>query len=391
MRNFEPSPPPRVSFRVDRDMIDAVQVYLNHVREYAAEGTLFVEQRLDISCVTGEQRWENPVTHEEVDEDTPGAIRVPAVGTSDAVILLEDELQVHDLKYGMGNRVDAEENSQLKIYALAALAAYDGIYDFARVRLVIHQPRLDHLSEWSCSVDDLKIWGASIAPVAKTSLALYTNGLDDPEHLGIERFKAGEHCKTAFCPMRGKCPTQNAWIAEQIGADFEDLDAVKMATAEVKEQALDFVVDTDGFSKLGNKLKAVDVIEDWCKAVRARVESVLIEHGNAPLVAESLGFKLVKGRMGARAWKDVQAAADELKKLKLKADEMYHKTLISPTEAEKLLKKDKPKQWEKIIPLYAQKEGGPSVAPLSDGRPALVITPVAESFDNLEDEGSDLV
>jgi len=64
---------------------------------------------------------------------------------------------------------------------------------------------------------------------------------------------------------------------------------------------------------------------------------------------------------------------------------MYDFSLISPTSAEKLLKA-KPKRWSKAQELITQADGKPSVAPESDKRPALVITPAADDFNNLEEE-----
>jgi hypothetical protein len=200
----------------------------------------------------------------------------------------------------------------------------------------------------------------------------------------VNMFCAGEHCKTAFCPSRATCPTLAAYIAESVGASFDALDEIAAVTEEIKKAS------DPKLPILGTKLKAVDVIEDWCKAVRAKVESVLIEAHNDPTTAESLGYKLVTGRMGARTWLDAEAAEAELKRMKLKEAEMYKKELITPTGAEELLKKDFPKKWAKIVPMYAQKSGKPSVAVLTDKRPALVIVPVSESFDDL-DEGGGLV
>ena len=78
--------------------------------------------------------------------------------------------------------------------------------------------------------------------------------------------------------------------------------------------------------------------------------------------------------------------------------------VISPTTAEKLTKAkegDKPligpRQWPKVEALVTRAAPKPSVAPESDKRPALVIKPVADEFEDLtqaepvtEDEGGGL-
>lgn len=114
-------------FLVDDAMVDYVQDYVKLVREYAQDGTLLVEQRVPIGHLTGEEG---------------------ATGTSDAVIIKGNELMVVDLKYGMGVKVDATNNPQLQMYALGALEEFELLGDFEYVTMVIHQPRLNHVSEW---------------------------------------------------------------------------------------------------------------------------------------------------------------------------------------------------------------------------------------------------
>ena len=79
---------------VDADMAAHVQRYVDYVVDIAAAGVFFVEQKLDISGITGEK---------------------DAHGTSDAVVIEGDELCVVDLKYGMGEPVEADNNPQLMI------------------------------------------------------------------------------------------------------------------------------------------------------------------------------------------------------------------------------------------------------------------------------------
>lgn len=110
------------------EMRDYVQNYVDYVR--AIPGQLLVEQRLDISAWVPE-----------------------CFGTSDAVVLADGVCHIVDLKYGKGVRVDAENNSQLMLYALGAYDAYDCIYGPIN-KVVIHivQPRLDHYSSWEIEV-----------------------------------------------------------------------------------------------------------------------------------------------------------------------------------------------------------------------------------------------
>jgi hypothetical protein len=128
-------------------------------------------------------------------------------------------------------------------------------------------------------------------------------------------------------------------------------------------------------------MDAVDMIEGWCKGVRAEVERRLL----AGTFSDGR-YKLVEGRAGARAWADEAEAEKLLKSFRLKQDEMYDFTLISPTAAEKVLAATSPKRWAKAQALIRRSDGKPSVAPAADKRPALVRTPVADDFDALPPE-----
>lgn len=335
-------------FEVDDEMADAVQVYVNRVREYAVLGhefatehTLLIEQPLPIGHVTGEE---------------------DAEGTGDAIILTDDEIQVHDLKFGQGVRVNAERNKQLMLYALGALARFGMLGDFKRVRLVIHQPRLQHLSEWDCAIEELQ----EFEDIARDRAVVAMFALGAPS---LDTYlKPGDHCKDGFCKARATCPALAKFVADTVGADFEVL-----ATAEVGGELLPARYSPEVLSA---KMAATDLIEDFCRAVRAKVESELLAGNAVP------GFKLVQGKRGARAWTDAEEVEKALKAMRLKQEQMYDFKLISPTTAEKLLKST-PKRWNRLAPLIGQSEGRPSVAPESDKRPALVLGKTEDDFEAL--------
>ena len=340
-------------FAVDDDMAGYVQDYINAIRQYADGNELLVEQRVEFSHVVG----------------------VPdSFGTSDAVIIAGDEIQVHDLKYGRGVKVDAEQNEQLMLYALGALNEFGMLGDFKRVRLVIHQPRLRHLSEWDCPVDELLAFGKEAYASADTAMACY----DNPSPV-LSNFNPGEkQCR--FCKAKAKCPALTSHVLSTVADDFVDLS--KPVKPQI-EPALERVQSSDN-AHTAACLSAVDLIEDWCKAVRARAESELLAGRTVP------GYKLVEGRKGSRKWSNAAEVEATMKAMRIKQEDMYDFTLISPTTAEKLVKAGTigPRQWPRLQELITQSEGKPSVAPASDKRPALVIGNVADDF---EAAGADLV
>lgn len=313
---------------VDVDFAAAVQVYLDNVREYAVGSELMVEQRLSISHITGESQ---------------------AFGTADAVILQGNTLQVHDLKFGKGEQVEAEENDQLIIYALAALEQFGMLGDFDQVMMAIHQPRLNHLSEWSTSVEDLL---ARIPRIRQLGDGILSGELDG------EIYPGAAQCR--WCPAKAICPG----LRDQVMEEFEAIESYD-ATTEVPAD------------ELAKAMASVPLIEAWCKAVRAETERRLCANIPVP------GYKLVQGRKGARAWKDQEEAETTLKAMRLKQDDMYSRTLISPTVAEKLAKAGilGAKQWDKLQPLITQPDGKPSVTEESDPRPAYNNAADVDEFD----------
>ena len=129
------------------------------------------------------------------------------------------------------------------------------------------------------------------------------------------------------------------------------------------------------------------MIEGWCKAIRAKAEAELLAGHPVP------GYKLVEGRRGSRRWTNDAEVEQTLKSMRMKLEEMYDFSLISPTTAEKLHKAGTigPRQWPKLQGLITQSEGKPSVAPATDKRPALVIQATADEFADVSEGVEDLV
>lgn len=342
-------------FEVDVEMAGHVNAYVQRIHAYANGAVLQIEQRV-------------PVAHITAEED--------AEGTADVLIeTLDGELQCHDLKFGMGVKVFAANNKQLMIYLCAARAKAGK--RFERYRAVIHQPRLSHLDEWDCDnavLDAFEVEARSRAGDALTALAHKVNWIGKSDTYLVPSDKACQWCKA-----KAKCPKLGQFVTDTIGADFDVL--TSSARAEEPEVVVSSLVPTD-LEDLGLKLRAVDLIEDWCKAIRARVEGALIEHANSPEAIAALGHKLVQGRKGNRAWSSEGEVEALLKKMRVKVEDMYTFKLISPTKAETFFKPT-PKRWNSILPYIKQSEGKASVAPADDNRPALVLASVADDFDTL--------
>lgn len=338
-------------------------------------------------------------------------------GTSDVVLLIEwpdgtMQIDVNDLKFGRGVRVDAADfelladgtcetilhdlkrgNEQMMIYALGAYDQFQALGEYTRASWCIHQPRLGHVSEAEAVIEDLLAWAAEhLRPAAERAM-MYLESRD--VKMSPSDFSPGEK-QCMFCKAKGSCKAAAAHVFETIVGDFVDLDTEDELAASIAGR-LEGTVERIGHlsnAQVGGLLAQVDFIEDWCKAVRAKTESELLAARPVP------GYKLVQGKQGKqgnRAWSDEDNAAKMLKSFRLKQDQIYDYKLISPTSAEKLaprkLKKGEieapatplsAKQWEKLQAFIKRADGKPSVAPESDPRPALVLAPPEDAFTNLD-------
>lgn len=330
---------------VDEEMIACVQEYVDLVRTLrdTLGAELLVEQRLDYGSMIGStEAW----------------------GTGDAVLLTDDEIIVIDLKTGQGERVDAEGNTQLMLYALGALAAHPD-RKFKTVRIIICQPRAGGTTEWTTTVDAL----VAFAGVAERAVDAVETAALCRDDLDLQRYLVPGEKQCRWCPAAATCPALRAEVAKVVFAapalpdEFSDETLNAHPVKEAPEE------------QLAACMQAAPFVEHWLKAVRAEVESRLLAGKPVP------GFKLVKGKQGNRAWSDEQAAEEMLtKQFRLKQDEAYDRKLISPTSAEKLLAEASPKRWTKLQALITRADGKLSVAPQSDKRPAVEQTPVADDF-----------
>ena len=335
-----------VSWRVTQDMADYVDDYIKLVRELAQGNMLLVERRVPISHLTGE---------------------TGASGTSDVVIVdtTGRNLTVVDLKYGMGVRVEAEENPQLMMYALGALHEYDVLGDFEMVSMYIHMPRLNFVSEYHIPVQELLSAGDDI----RRGASLCREAEEAEEEDLAEFLEPGEkQCR--FCKAKATCRALRADMTDVVGGDAA-------CTIDEFAEFLPEIVDSQtGDNYLPIAMSKVALVEDWCKAVRAEVERRLFAGQKVD------GYKLVEGKRGNRKWENEAEVEALLKSFRMRQDEMYDLSLISPTKAEKVFKQN-PKRWAKVTDLITQSVGKPSVALATDKRPEMVIQSVSDDFSDL--------
>jgi len=171
----------------NEDFETNVDNYVLYVRSQVGDGdTPLFEQRVDFSD------W------------------VPdGFGTADVVILSKHAIRVIDLKFGKGVPVHAQDNSQLRLYAIGAYSKFKEEYpDIKEVSYTIHQPRLDSISTDGTSVSKLIDWANTyVKKQAKKAWA------------GSGEFIPGDHCQ--FCRAKAQCRARSDFNNELAKLEFK--------------------------------------------------------------------------------------------------------------------------------------------------------------------------
>jgi len=261
-------------FPIDADMSDAVQVYLDAVREeverLGEHAELQVERRFSLSWLVGYdydeeaearaiQAGDYYVSPSGIRRDDEGLLRHedgrrcwgPMFGTNDAsVILLFDHVSVFDYKHGQGVVVEVEDNEQELYYGLGCAKELDWAFD--TLDLVIVQPRARHqdgrVRRWSTTKAYLREF--------EERLRLAALATEDPD----APLQAGDHCK--FCKAAGVCPELRAESFRQAGVDFGEPGDEPSAYRPGAE-------DTD--EDLEMRVRAIPLLDSFIKATQAEV------------------------------------------------------------------------------------------------------------------------
>lgn len=310
---------------IPKDMEQATDSYQDVVMQkfLAAKSAdpnacIFLEQRLDYS------QW------------------VPSgFGTGDCIIVSDNLLEVIDLKYGQGIPVQAENNPQLRLYALGALAAFGDLYDFKSVRYTIIQPRLDSVSDETLTRGELLKW-AEDSVVERAKLAWKGEG----------EFVPGEHCR--FCAAKAVC---SARVSEALKTYQYGFEAPGLLPDE----------------QLPDILATLDVAEQWIKDIREYAEK-------QALAGQRIrGWKLVHGKRPNRVWSDKEAVEAQLLRAGYPKDSFTETKLLPVGSIEKTLGKA---AFESLLgSLVHQGEGRPILVPEDDKR--IEITSAESAFGDL--------
>lgn len=304
--------------------------------------SLFNEEMLEVvpiytdycSAQLAEAKTANPLAVMEIEQKLNLTEYVPeSFGTADCVIINDDLMEVIDLKYGKGVPVYAEWNKQLMLYALGALHKYDAMYDITEVRMTIVQPRINNISSWQISVEELKKWAEEeLKP--KAQLAFEGKG----------ELSAGDWCR--FCAVRNQCRK----LYEQ---------QLEIAQHEFAEPAL--LTDDE----IADIVRRTPKLIEWANSITEYAQAkAIMENKQWP------GLKLVEG-ISRRKWVDEDQASNTIfaRCPELTEDEVFNMKLKPITSIEKIV--GKKRFAELLSDVVIKPQGKPTLVPLEDKRPAM--------------------
>lgn len=309
-----------VAFEVTQDMIDAVQVYVDHIDGIESEHKAY-EKKLTMD-------WLHP----------------GIFGTMDCGILDGDMYHVIDYKHGAGVAVEVEDNPQLMIYALGALGKRATGSAIKTVRLTIVQPRKPHpdgpVRYWDIDYADLYDWAENVLiPAAKAT------------ELENAPFVPGEkQCRWCEASRQSKCPALLGAVQDVAGMS---LISPIVETPRLPDPASLTVADK------ARVLALAGLLETWIDNVRASA----LEEAQAGV--QFPGLKLVH-KITRRRWRDEAQVAAALQPAL--GDEIWDTKLRSPSQIEKLLGKG---GKEALAQLTESPIGDLTLAPESDRRRAV--------------------
>ena len=254
-------------------------------------------------------------------------------GTTDAAIVSPKHIHVVDFKYGAGVRVDAEGNSQLRLYGLGVLDEHDLFGRVEDITMVVVQPRIDdgHISREQLTTKQLLKWRDKILPIAESAL------LPDAPYGPSDKA-----CR--WCPLSGKCRAQLESIFEA-EVDFESDPAV-LTPEETAEL-----------------LAVIPRIKSWIAAFETTALHRAYEQNEV-----IPGWKVVLSG-GRRGCNNEEAVLAALKEEGHALDDVTTRKLVGIGVLEGLM--GRKEFTAKLGVFYPKSSGKPSLVPADDQRPAL--------------------
>ena len=311
------------------EMDETTEVYLDYVKSvllsYKISPAVIIEKRVDFSVYVPE-----------------------GFGTADCLILAGDTLHVIDYKHGKGVVVDADHNPQMMLYALGAMHDYSLLYSFKTIKMAIVQPRVNNISEFEISPEELKEWGETVVkPKAQEAFA-------EEGHT----FEAGEWC--GFCRAKKQCKARCEANAALHSATQQDPRLIS-------------------YEELGRYLSVGQDLESWFKDLKEYALSESLKGENVP------GWQAVEGR-GSRSFVDGDVAIKTLIDAGIDESILYERKVLTLAQIEKTLGKT---EFNTLVGEQVVKNPGkPTLVVDTDKRPRITNQPTAAQVFDIQNGGN---
>jgi len=248
-------------------------------------------------------------------------------GSTDLLGRIGQRAIVLDWKFGDGVAVEAEENPQLMFYAAAAMRTPEVQWVFEdcdEIECIIVQP--PEIKRWTTTPERIKKFEQELKMAVKLSQAK-----EAP-------LKVGDHCR--WCSAKPTCPLMTGAVDRALALAVKDIDV----------------------NQISDYLNKADMLEQWVTDLRALTHTMLDAGAVVP------GWKLVAKR-ATRQWVDEDSALVAMMNEGIPEDELTTSKVISPAQAEKILKKHgKQLPADQVVAVSS----GSTLAPESDPRPAVL-------------------
>lgn len=306
------------------EMDSTSEAYLDYIKDitmsYTVKPVILIEKKVDFSRYVPE-----------------------GFGTADCLVLAGDTLHVVDYKHGKGVVVDADHNPQMMLYALGAMSELSLLYRFKFVHMTIVQPRVNNISEFTMTADELIEWGEKVVkPKAEAAMS------------GKGEFEAGDWCR--FCRAKQQCKTR-----------YESNDSLYPELSERHDPRLITLAELGEYLKRGKDMAA------WLEDMKEYALSESLAGADVP------GWKAVEGR-GSRVFTDTDEAVDTLIKNGIDESVLYERRVLTLAQMEKAVGK---KAFGELVgDLVVKNPGKPTLVEESDKRSRITNQPTAADVFN---------
>lgn len=277
------------------------------------------------------------------------------------------EIATIDFKYGAGVKVPAENNSQLIIYGLGVAQELQILPE--KLWLYIYQPRGggEVIKRATLNKKEIEEWKEKLINAEDYVLSIVREYDDDFQHKGYPSTKnnpnvlpfqkhltAGDHCR--WCKCQPICPVLHKQATDLLDP-VEDSFGIKPLSR----------VPVEHLVQIQAKKKQ---IEHMLSAIEAHLTRLLEAGLHVP------GYKLVSSK-GKRSWafKGKELASKLLEK-GLTEDQLYKKSLLNLSDAEKILGK------EEIIDLVSLPQVRNQIVSIEDEREQVEQLNLLEAIEN---------